>query len=311
MSTLNSSATALCIGEALVDVIVHHQDPDPVEVPGGSPANVALALGRLERPVTLATYMAHDRFGDMITQRLTDSNVQLDTNSYMAKKTSSSKVSVDQDGNPSFTFDFDWQITPIDVRSTDIVLHTGSLAATQDPGCERVLEAISRGREQATVFYDPNIRPTLMSPPERTYEQFKAFCKVSDVVKVSDADLSHLFKSGDLHSLAMKILSWGPKLVVITQGAMGAEAWCASGATCQVDAVQAEIVDTVGCGDAFTAGLIDRLWDWQLLGAGQREALGQLNVEQLESLLHYALLLAAMTISRQGANPPRLSEVQK
>ena len=54
---------ALVIGEALIDIVAHTDDASVVEHVGGSPANVALALGRLGNPVRLLTALGPDARG--------------------------------------------------------------------------------------------------------------------------------------------------------------------------------------------------------------------------------------------------------
>ena len=63
------------VGEALVDLVGQRGGRTFEAHPGGSPANVALGLGRLGVPVTLSTRLGRDAFGHMITSHLEDSGV--------------------------------------------------------------------------------------------------------------------------------------------------------------------------------------------------------------------------------------------
>ena len=65
----------LVLGEALVDVV--HKDGNISEHVGGSPANVAFGLGRLDHDVTLAAWFALDDRGKRILAACEDANVKV------------------------------------------------------------------------------------------------------------------------------------------------------------------------------------------------------------------------------------------
>ena len=60
MSAPGRPGSALVIGEALVDVVIH-PGQEPVDIPGGSPANVALGLARLGRDAELHRHRQEQR----------------------------------------------------------------------------------------------------------------------------------------------------------------------------------------------------------------------------------------------------------
>ncbi len=70
-------------------------------------------------------------------------------------------------------------------------------------------------------------------------------------------------------------------------------------------AVPVDVVDTVGAGDTFTAGLLRALDRRGHLGG----RLDRLGVNDLAAALDYAVRAAAITCSRAGADPPRADEV--
>ena len=65
-----------------------------------------------------------------------------------------------------------------------------------------------------------------------------------------------------------------------------------------VAAQPVEVVDTIGAGDTFGAGLLDAVWDH--LGA----RLGDLEPRVVTAALPHAARCAAITVSRVGADPP-------
>ena len=129
--TVQSEPHVLAIGEALIDVLVTHEQPDfPVEIPGGSPANVAMTLGRLGRPVALSTWFGADTRGRLIDFHMNDSGVHVTPASRGASHTSTALARLDASGAASYTFDLEWAPTaPIEVPSTAQVLQAGSITA--------------------------------------------------------------------------------------------------------------------------------------------------------------------------------------
>ncbi|MDQ2625131.1 MAG: PfkB family carbohydrate kinase, partial [Actinomycetota bacterium] len=72
-----------------------------------------------------------------------------------------------------------------------------------------------------------------------------------------------------------------------------------------------EVADTVGAGDSFMGGLIDGLWTAGLLGAERREALHAIDEATLTGVLERCVRIAAITVSRPGANPPTAEELDE
>lgn len=151
--TVQSGPHILAIGEALIDVVITYEQPDfPVEVPGGSPANVALTLGRLGRPVALATWIGLDERGRLIDFHMYDSGVHVTGASRGASHTSTALARLDESGAATYTFDLEWAPTPpITVPPTAQIIEAGSISAIIEPGASAVLDALTRGREHALV----------------------------------------------------------------------------------------------------------------------------------------------------------------
>ena len=78
---------ALVLGESLVDV-VRRADGTTDSYPGGSAANVAVALARLGRPTWFATSYADDEDGRLVDAHLRDSGVRLATDPGAIRSTS-------------------------------------------------------------------------------------------------------------------------------------------------------------------------------------------------------------------------------
>jgi fructokinase len=137
----------------------------------------------------------------------------------------------------------------------------------------------------------------------------EALIGISDVVKVSDEDLAWLSPGTDPHEIARDWATRGPSLVVVTLGGEGAFAVAANGHETQVPAPRVTVADTVGAGDSFMGGLLDGLGHAELLGAEHRGALREISSETVETILRQAIQIAAITVSRPGANPPTRAEL--
>ena len=298
------------VGEALVDLVGQRSGRTFVAHPGGSPANVALGLGRLGDPVTLTTRLGRDAFGQMVTGHLEASGVVVDGGSEPREATSLAIATLAA-GAASYDFRIDWNVTtlpplPIETRC----LHTGSLATVLPPGDAAVLDLVRREHERGrvTVSYDPNVRPALLGDAERARPGIERLVALSDVVKVSDEDLGWLYPGERDEDVAHRWLASGPALVVVTRAGEGTFA-VSKGMEVSRPAMAIDLVDTVGAGDSFTSGLLDGLRRADLIGGSRREALADIDEATLLSILDEAALIAGITCSRPGADPPTRAEV--
>jgi fructokinase len=160
-----SEVRTLVLGEALIDV-VRSPDGAVAEHPGGSPANVALGLARLGHPVSLRTSIGSDDRGALIAAHLEPEGVELAAGSRTDGPTSVAEATIDATGAATYRFELGWEVAPPVSVDGATHLHTGSIAATLEPGATAVLDAVERARTGATVSYDPNARPSLMGQPQ-------------------------------------------------------------------------------------------------------------------------------------------------
>ena len=309
--TVQSGPHILAIGEALIDVVITYEQPDfPVEIPGGSPANVALTLGRLNRPVALATWIGLDERGRLIDFHMNDSDVHVTAASRGASHTSTALARLDESGAASYTFDLEWAPTPpIKVPPTAQILEAGSISAIIEPGASAVLDALARGREHALVCFDPNARPSIMGEPEAALASLERFIALADVVKVSDEDIEWLTGGAPIDEVVDRWLGMGPSLVVVTRGKHGSDVVTASGLRFTKTPADIPVVDTVGAGDSFMGGIIDAMWGMGLRGGEARETLRTLPEEQVRAIIDRASAVSDVTVSRKGANPPWAHEL--
>jgi fructokinase len=292
----------LVVGEALVDV-VHRADGVAEELPGGSPANVALALGRLGTDVELLTDLGDDDHGRSVGAWLAAGGVRVRGVERPGRRTSTAVAHLGTDGSATYEFDLAWD-PPTDVALDGVdVVHAGSIAAVLEPGAATVADLLRRARATATVTYDPNARPAIMRDSAATVPVVEGIVASADVVKVSDEDLAWLHPHRDPYDVLEAWRRLGPAVVVLTRGADGAVALTAAGRT-EIAAPVVDVVDTVGAGDTFMAALVDGLRALGLTGAARREALRAVSAPTLRPVLARAARAAAITVARPGADPP-------
>lgn len=308
-------------GEALVDVV-----PAPAAgywelAPGGSPANVAVGLSRLDVPTRMIARLADDLLGRRLREHLAGNGVDLSRAVEAAEPSSLAIVELTGDGVASYDFRVggtaDWQWThdelagALDPAGAEpvVAVHSGSLALTTPPGDEALRELLATAVDTATVSYDPNFRPMLMGTPDDVLPGVHELLGMADVVKVSEEDLAWLLPGREPGDVVGEWLELGPAVVVVTLGANGVLAGTASGLHSVLPGRRIELVDTVGAGDSFSAAMLAGLHRRGLLGAARREELYRIDRETLDGVLAEAVAAAAITCSRHGADPPTRAEL--
>ncbi len=287
----------LVIGESLIDIVGSDEHV------GGSPLNVAVGLGRLGRDVDFLTSIADDSYGRRIVEYVEAAGVQLVSESPAAERTATARSTIAEDGSADYAFDLDWRLSGTPPVAPPLFVHTGSIAAVQDPGCLAVAALIDTYRVSATVTFDPNVRPSLIADRGQAVARIEHLIERSDVVKVSEEDLRWIDPTRPPEQIAQTWLRLGPAIVAMTMAERGAVAFCAAGAA-RVPTRAVRVVDTVGAGDSFMAGLLDALWESGSLGGDRRTELRGIGVDALTTALDAASLSAALTIARAGADLP-------
>ncbi|KQZ75359.1 PfkB family carbohydrate kinase [Nocardioides sp. Root151] len=299
---------ALVVGESLVDV-VHAADGSVTAFPGGSAANVAVALSRLERPTLLATSWADDEHGRLLADHLAANGVGLASDPLQLARTSTAVATIGPGGGASYDFDIEWRMAqPTDLAP--VVVHLCSLGAVLSPGADDVRDLVARMRTGATVSFDLNLRPEVSGRGDEVRRRAEHLVGLSDVVKASDEDLKGLFPLRSAPESAAALLALGPAAVVLTRGSAGATCFTAE-ATVEVAALETEVVDTIGAGDTFSAAVVDALWARDLLGAPARARLRALDPAGWQEVLTHGAAAAAVTVSRAGADPPYRRELER
>ena len=304
------------IGEALIDLVIDSSATLPdgatryTAFPGGSPYNVSIGLARLGQPSQLLARLSHDAFGRQIRQHAVSNGVDLSLSVDASEATTLAVVGLDSNHNALYDFYLngtaDWLWTDAELsRLTDEIswVHTGSLASWTLPGASRIEARLAglRASGAAIISFDPNVRPALMPAHDDAVATIERLVGLSHVVKASAEDLAWLYPDRAIDDALLAWRALGPSVVVVTDGGRGAHAVGMS-EPFAVAAPQITVVDTVGAGDAFMAGLINALVRTDLL-------VSEVSQESLRPVIEEAVLVAALTCQVAGGNPPTAAEL--
>ena len=303
-------AAFVVIGEAIIDLVENGDDEPRLAHPGGGPYNVAIGLARLGQHARFAGRLSADPLGDVLRNHALRSGVDLSLCVAAHEPSTVALVELDGSGAARYRFgvdgtaDFRWTAAELDAIPDDTqAVHFGSLASWLPPGDVAIARRVATLRAAGSfVSYDPNVRPHLQPDAAAARAQVAAAIPLAHLVKTSEEDVAYLYPGDAIRDVARSWLELGARAVVVTRGAEGASAFTANGEYTRPP-VPVDVVDTVGAGDAFTSGLLDAL--------ARREMLvpDALDDAPFDGLLDDAGLVAALTCSRAGANPPRAAEL--
>ncbi len=304
----------LCCGEALIDMLPRtSMEGEPAFAPyaGGAVFNTAIALGRLGAPAGFFSGLSTDMLGQILTDTLTASHVDTGFAARSARPTTVAFVKL-VDGQATYAF-YDENTAGRMLALTDLpdlpadvqALFFGGISLVNDPAASTYHALQTRESGARVTMIDPNIRPGFITDELSYRTRIAAMIAQADIVKLSDEDLHWLAGDGDITTLARSILSSGPKVVFITEGAKGARAITASQDRF-VASQKVTVADTVGAGDTFNAGVLAAL---HTAGALTKTALANLPDATLDAALSLGARAAAVTVSRPGANPPWANEL--
>ncbi|MEU6837871.1 PfkB family carbohydrate kinase [Streptomyces rubiginosohelvolus] len=292
--------TVLVLGEALVDLVPAGEDGAVrVAQPGGGPANVAVGLARLGGRPSFVGGLGDDAFGSRIGAWLTGAGVDL---SLSARPPLPTALAVADPGDHGNTYRFhlgDTATFALPDRTAEVprfgAVYAGGLAAVVEPAAEVVAATARAAARSGVLAVDPNVREDRTLDPVRSLERLRELCALARVVKASDEDLVRLWPDAEPEASCRRLAGQG-RLVVLTRGARGATAYVRDAPAVSVPALAVRVVNTIGAGDAFMAGMLAWLgaetgWRTELAGAEAR------------AMLEYAAATAASVCARAGTEP--------
>lgn len=304
----------LCCGEALIDMLPRQTTADEAAFApyaGGAVFNTAIAAGRLGVKTGFFSGLSTDLFGEILASTLAASNVDTTHAARSGRPTTLAFVKL---VNGQATYAFYDENTAGRLLSVDdlptlpaeiTTLFFGGISLVNDPAASAYAALQAREAPTRVTMIDPNIRPSFITDQAAYRARMNAMVANADIIKISDEDLHWLEGSGDLITLAHGLLSRGPKLVFLTEGASGARAITAT-QNRFVAGQKVTVADTVGAGDTFNAGALAAL---NTANALTKTALHSLPDATLDAALSLGNRAAAVTVSRPGANPPWANEL--
>ena len=212
-------------------------------------------------------------------------------------------------GAASYVFDIDWHLPDVDLPEAPLAVHTGSIGAFLEPGAATVERILLAAHRKATVSFDPNARPALMGDPVTARAPSRRWWQPATSSRSATRTWPGWRPARSPSTSSGSGCGSGPSVVVVTRGGEGATALARSGRVDQ-PTPRVQVVDTVGAGDAFSSGLLDALWTENLLGGDRRAALREIGVDALQRVLAHAATVAAITVTRAGAEPPTRADLQ-
>lgn len=304
----------LCCGEALIDMLPRETTAgEPAFSPyaGGAVFNTAIALGRLGAPTGFFSGLSSDMFGQILQASLAESHVDSSLAAMSDRPTTLAFVQL-ENGQARYAF-YDENTAGRLLSVDDLpdlpdaveALFFGGISLVVDPCGDTYETFMVRESASRVTMIDPNIRPGFIKDEAVYRARLDRMMSVADIVKLSDEDFHWLAGDGDMGDLAQGILAKGAKVVFVTEGAAGAHAFTPTGALF-VPAKKVEVVDTVGAGDTFNAGVLAALHQQ---GQLNKTALTSVSMDTLKVALLLGIKAAAVTVSRAGANPPRVDEL--
>ncbi|MDR1863593.1 MAG: carbohydrate kinase [Treponema sp.] len=319
----------ICCGEALIDMVragFPGQGEGFLPLPGGSPFNTAVAIGRLGVPVEFLGRFSTDFFGETLMKRLRDNHVGDELMIRSERNSTLAFVKLEMGKEPQYVFytqgtaapSLDAGDLPRELPPNAHCILFGSIAMTMEPIATaietlvlRENARVSRGNAAPVISFDPNVRPFMIEDKNAYTERFEKWIAASTIVKISVADFEFIYPGLDLEKSLQKILAMGPRLVITTLGPGGALALLRrnDGSVIRASApvVDLPVADTIGAGDTFHGAFLSWL---EIKEKMSRPDLAKLSETDLRDALFFANKAASIVCSRHGAEPPTLQEVE-
>jgi len=304
----------LCCGEALIDMLPRTTtEGEAAFAPyvGGAVFNTAIALGRLGAPASFFSGLSSDLFGGQFREALGASKVSSTYAHTSPRPTTLAFVRL-TNGQATYTF-YDENTAGRMLTIDDLpklgaeieAMLFGAISLISEPAGSAYEEFMRREHKSRVMMLDPNIRPNFIPDKAKHLRRIREMMAMADIVKLSDEDLNWFDEAGSHEEVVRNWLERGPKLIVVTHGSEGAVGYSKEHKVAVVPQ-KVKVVDTVGAGDTFNAGILASLHEQGLL---TKAAIGSLPEDAIRKALELGAKAAAVTVSRAGANPPWRHEI--
>lgn len=295
----------LVMGEALIDLVPSPDDPGTHRAqPGGAPANVAAGLARLGTPSWFAGGLGGDGFARLIEERLLSAGARLDLCARSELPTALAVADAGPDGTGYHFHLHDTATFRLPERTADVgrfgAVYAGGLAAVVAPAAEAVAATARAAAEHSVLVVDPNVREDRTLDGGPAVRRLRELCELAGILKVSDEDVTALWPDASPEDTCERLAAENG-LVVLTRGPAGSTAFGREFGRVSAPAARVEVVNTIGAGDAFMAGVLNWLGE---AGAFRGGAV-RLSREGAGGMLTFASRVAASVVAQSGTEPSR------
>ncbi len=309
----------LVTGEALIDLTHGPDSAGFAAHPGGGPCNTAVGLGRLGVPVTYLGTVSSDAFGDRIAAHLESSGVTIVPEIRTPHPTTLAIAAVDADGQAEYAFYMDGTSAaqlfpgrvPAPLDPSIAAIHVGTLGLVLEPTATTLVSLVIAEAPHRVIAVDPNIRSAVIPDMAVHLARLDTVFRRADVVRLSEDDARLMDPDTSPGDTAIGIARRGASLVVLSRGGDGVVAIRRNpegDGYLRVDRPipSVPVADTIGAGDSFNAGLLAWLHDH---GRLSKPAIAGLSEEEVIAAVDFAVTVAAVTVTRPGADPPWRTEL--
>lgn len=282
--------TIFAFGELLWDIL------PSCTVLGGAPFNFVYRVNSLGDTGLMVSRLGQDELG----RRAFDQVVQLGLDTTYIQwdeqlPTGTVQVNFDEDKKPDYVIvphvaydQIELTDTLEDAVSTADCLCFGTLSQRAVKSRKTIEQLLERA-DQSLRFLDINLRKDCHSLETISFSLQKA-----DVLKLNEDEIHQLglmlgISSRNIPEFCEKILDkWSLEYCVVTLGEKGAFAVSTSGEKVYVPGIKVKVADSIGSGDAFSAGFVNKL----LCGTS------------IDQAARFGNVLGALVATKEGATCP-------
>ena len=299
-------------GENLIDVFQCNNKKNYKMHIGGAGFNTALALGRLNSNIHYLSNVSKDYFGNNIFKELKKNNIK--TNLVERSEFLTALAFINNKKKPKFSFYFKdsafrytyrKKVAKKYLKKINLAYFT-CLSLYLEPVASQSLKLMKDLKGKSIIFIDPNIREKIIENKKNFLNLFKRYMKFANIIKLSDEDLKFLSNNKNEKIIISKwIKKYSLSALILTRGKKGAILYTKKYSISE-KARKTNIIDTVGAGDTFSAGIISYLEKKKL---SNLKKINNITKKDWAKALRFANTIASINCSRAGCNPPKINLV--